>query len=78
MNNFFDSIFRMKKKNDVSGGLVRMIGYCMKCKDRRDMVDMSKRDIQTTRGLKHFVDGKCSVCGTKMCVVVKGDTNVSS
>lgn len=43
-----------------------MIGYCMKCKAKREMLN-SKKSIKKGR---HFVTGVCKKCGTKMCKIV--------
>lgn len=44
-----------------------MIGYCMKCKHKRNMLKVTKHKIKG----RNFVKGNCKKCGTKMCKVVK-------
>jgi len=46
----------MADKDDV-------IGYCMKCKKKREMDDVTKVKMKNGRPAKK---GKCEVCGTKM------------
>lgn len=42
------------------------IGFCVKCKCKREMKDTS--DSKTSRGVK-MVKGKCTTCGTNMCKI---------
>lgn len=40
-----------------------VIGYCMKCKEKRSMVDPTEVEM---KGGRRAMSGACSVCGTKM------------
>ena len=44
------------------------IGYCVKCKEKREMKD-EKRIVMKSGS--HAMKGICSVCGTKMFRIVK-------
>lgn len=39
------------------------VGYCVKCKEKREMVDTEQVEMKNKR---KAVKGKCSVCGTGM------------
>ncbi|MBI4208186.1 MAG: hypothetical protein HY538_00575 [Deltaproteobacteria bacterium] len=39
------------------------IGYCVKCKSKREMVDAKEVEMKNQR---KALKGKCSVCGTGM------------
>lgn len=41
----------------------QIIGYCVKCKDKRDMQDVTRVEIKPGRPA---AKGKCGVCGTGM------------
>lgn len=41
-----------------------MEAYCMKCKEKREMLDPKRG---TTSNGKPFVKGTCPSCGSKMC-----------
>ena len=41
-----------------------MLGYCVKCKQKREMKNTSKTKSKNGR---EMMRGTCSVCGTKMC-----------
>ena len=43
-----------------------MIGYCMKCKAKREMLNPKK----LVKSGRHFVTGTCKKCGTKMYKIV--------
>jgi hypothetical protein len=40
-----------------------VIGYCVKCKEKRAMVDAKEVEM---KGGRRAMSGMCSVCGTKM------------
>lgn len=44
-------------------------GYCMKCKDKKEMVNTTN---VTTKNGRHAVKGKCKKCGTNMYVILAG------
>lgn len=44
-----------------------MTGYCMKCKEKREM---KKAEDVTMKNGRPAVSGKCAVCGTKMFKIV--------
>ena len=48
-----------------------MTGYCMKCKETREM---GKVTYETTKNGKPITKGVCTVCGTKMCKIGKVGT----
>ena len=51
-----------------------MLGYCVKCREKREFNPTESKSIKTTRGEKYMKQGKCSDCGTKISVMVrKGD-----
>ncbi len=41
----------------------KIVGYCVKCKEKREMLDVEKVEIKPGRPA---AKGKCSVCGTGM------------
>jgi hypothetical protein len=41
----------------------KMIGYCVKCKEKREMLEVQMVEIKPGRPA---AKGKCSVCGTGM------------
>lgn len=43
------------------------IGYCVKCKEKREMKDAKEVEMAGKGGVtRHAMTGTCSVCGTKM------------
>lgn len=45
-----------------------MLGYCVKCKTKREMKSEKK---MKSKGGRNMVQGICKVCGTKMSVFTK-------
>ena len=43
-----------------------MQGYCLKCREKRDMVDAQEIKLKNDRPA---MQGKCAVCGTKITVI---------
>lgn len=41
-------------------------GYCLKCREKRDMVDAQEVKLKNDRPA---MQGKCAVCGTKITVI---------
>jgi hypothetical protein len=41
-------------------------GYCLKCREKRDMVDAQEVTLKNNRPA---MQGKCAVCGTKITVI---------
>ncbi len=48
----------------------KLIGYCMKCKDKKEMVDVEKTEIKPGRPA---AKGKCTTCGTGMYKILPKD-----
>ena len=48
----------------------KLIGYCMKCKEKREMKDIEKTEIKPGRPA---AKGKCSTCGTGMYKILPKD-----
>lgn len=46
-----------------------IIGYCVKCKDKREMKDVQKVEIKPGRPA---AKGTCTVCGTGMYKILPG------
>lgn len=44
------------------------IGYCVKCKEKREMKD---EEVVTMKNGRKATKGKCSVCGTGMYSIMK-------
>ena len=44
------------------------VGYCVKCKSKKDMKDTQK---VTTKNKRQALKGKCTTCGTGMYKIVK-------
>ncbi|MBI4281117.1 hypothetical protein HY628_02890 [Candidatus Uhrbacteria bacterium] len=43
------------------------IGYCVKCKEKREMKDAKEVDMPGKGGVtRRAMTGTCTVCGTKM------------
>ncbi len=49
-----------------------MQGYCMKCREKREMKDVQQVMLKNGRAARQ---GTCAVCGTKVTVMGKGDGN---
>ena len=47
----------------------KMIGYCVKCKEKREMNDVEHVEIKPGRPA---AKGKCSVCNTGMYKILPG------
>ncbi len=45
-----------------------MQGYCVKCRQKRDMTDVKETQLKNGRPA---TQGKCSVCGTSIFVIGK-------
>ena len=43
-----------------------VIGYCVKCKEKREMNDAEEVAMPGRGGERRAMKGKCSVCGTGM------------
>lgn len=48
-----------------------IVGYCMKCKAKRKMVDGKVTDMGTKK--KNAYKGKCEKCGTNMFKILSAD-----
>jgi tRNA(Ile)-lysidine synthase TilS/MesJ len=47
--------------------MATLIGYCMKCKAKKEMVNVEKVNFKMKNGKERAAaKGICSVCGTKM------------
>ena len=46
-------------------------GYCLKCRVVRELRDPRIQHLDGVRGKRTYLEGVCSVCGTKACVFVK-------
>lgn len=44
-----------------------MEAYCVKCKDKKEMVDPQEN---TTKNGRTMMKGKCPTCGTTMCRIM--------
>ena len=42
------------------------IGYCVKCREKRDMKDTEEVEMKGRAGVRRAMKGKCSVCDTGM------------
>jgi len=40
--------------------------YCVKCRQKRNMVDAKEVTMKGKRGTRRAMTGSCSVCSTKM------------
>src|SRR3990167_3715017 len=45
-----------------------IIGYCAKCRKKQNLIDTREEIIDTKKGKKKFIRGKCSECGTNVSV----------
>lgn len=43
-----------------------VIGYCVKCREKREMSDAEEVAMKGKGGDRRAMKGKCSVCGTGM------------
>ncbi len=48
----------------------KLIGYCMKCKEKREMKDVEKTEIKPGRPA---AKGKCTTCDTGMYKILPKD-----
>ena len=46
-------------------------GYCMKCKQQKNILAPLVVSKETTRGVKHILQGRCQDCGGKISKLVK-------
>lgn len=46
--------------------------YCMKCKTKKVMKDVTKTTIQARGRKQRMAKGSCGSCGTKMSLFLKG------
>lgn len=46
----------------------KYIGYCVKCKAKRDMLEVA---ISLSKNNRRMAKGRCLICGTKMCKFLK-------
>lgn len=46
----------------------KYIGYCVKCRDKRDMLETG---ITTAKNGRRMVKGVCKICKTRMCKFIK-------
>lgn len=49
-----------------NGMAEKTIAYCVKCKEKREMVDPVEG---VTKNKRRITKGTCPVCGTKMCLM---------
>ena len=52
-------------------GFVRITGYCVRCKARRDIVNYEVKRIKTRKGIRRVAKGKCKKCGAGMTKILK-------
>lgn len=45
--------------------------WCVHCGQKQDMTEPAKIIFDTSRGKKARMAGKCSICGTKVSLLVK-------
>ena len=50
-----------------------MIGYCVKCRDKREMKDVERVQMKAKGGSRPAAKGTCSTCGTGMYKILKKD-----
>lgn len=52
----------------------QVIGYCVKCKDKKEMKDAAKVEMPAKGGgTRPAMKGKCPDCGTGMFKILKKD-----
>lgn len=44
--------------------------FCMHCKKKVDIKDPIELVSEGTRGLRRYLKGICSICGTKTCKII--------
>jgi RNase P subunit RPR2 len=49
-----------------------MLGYCVKCREKREFENPKMVSIKVRGGQRSAVEGTCPVCGTKMVRFVSG------
>lgn len=53
--------------NDIQSPVQPAEGYCVKCKEKRQMKDAAEVEMPGKGGVvRRAMTGACSVCGTKM------------
>ena len=52
--------------------------YCVRCKKKVEVSEPELKDMNTKRGTRKTVRGKCSECGTKVCAILKKDGTQTS
>ena len=45
--------------------------YCLKCKIKTSIIDPEYYDLESRRGIRRYLKGSCSVCGSKINAIVK-------
>lgn len=63
------SLIYLKRK--IERRTIHMLGYCMKCKEKREMGEVK---YITMKNGKPASQGVCTVCGTKMFKIGKATT----
>lgn len=69
-----DEIFVDSNKsalNPQSMDLVRTKSYCLHCKTHVEVVSPEYYDQESRRGVRRYLKGTCSVCGSKINAIVK-------
>lgn len=51
----------------------KYIGYCVKCKTKRDIASPELTEVKGSRGVRKAVKGNCAECNTKMFAILKND-----
>ncbi len=51
-------------------GYVVITGHCIKCKNRREMLDIKVEKVKTKKGMRTIAHGSCKVCGTAMTKIM--------
>lgn len=52
-------------------GFVRITGYCMHCRKRKEIKDLKVEDIKYKRGIRKLATGICPDCKGKMAKFLK-------
>lgn len=57
--------------NPQSMDLVKTQSYCLHCKSHVEVLDPEYYDQESRRGIRRYLKGSCSVCGSKINAIVK-------
>jgi hypothetical protein len=53
--------------------LASIQAYCVKCKVKVEIINSATMKVESSRGVRNYIKGQCSVCGTNVSAIIKGE-----